>query len=66
MLAEMGRQGKHSANMYRNYDQYQAMAARGDQRAKDMLGRMNLTYAAMELGPDALVAALKKNIGIID
>lgn len=52
--------------MYRNYDQYQAMAARGDQRAKDMLGRMNLTYAAMELGPDALVAALKKNIGIID
>lgn len=66
VLAEMGRQGKHSANMYRNYDQYQAMAARGDQRAKDMLGRMNLTYAAMELGPDALVAALKKNIGIID
>lgn len=52
--------------MYRNYDQYQAMAARGDQRAKDMLGRINLTYAAMEMGPDKLVEALLKNIGVVN
>lgn len=66
VLAQMGRQGKHSANMYRDYDRYQAMAARGDQRAKDILGRMNLTYAAMEMGADKLVSALLKNIGVVE
>lgn len=66
ILAQMGREGKHSANMYRDFDRYKTFAARGDERAKNILGRINLIYAAMNVEPDKLVDIFKKNIGIVE
>lgn len=63
-LADMGHRNMHMANFYKDYETYKVAAARGDQRAKDKLGIMQLTYAAMEFGPEKLLKMLKTNIGM--
>lgn len=63
-LADMGHQNMHMANFYKDYESYKVAAAKGDQRAKDKLGIMQLTYAAMQHGPDKLLQMLKSNIGM--
>lgn len=66
ILARMGRESKHPANMYRDYDLYLAGAQRGDERAKTMLGYINLTHACMSLGGEGMLNILKKNIGVVE
>lgn len=66
LLARMGGECRHSANLYRDYDRYQAAAVKGDERAKRNLGYINLTYAAMHLGGEKLVNIFKKNIGLVE
>lgn len=53
-------------SMYENYELYKANAARGDQRAIDMIGRMQLIDACMRYTPDQLLKIYKRNIGVID
>lgn len=62
----MGRECKHPANMYRDYDLYLAAAQRGDERAKAMLGYINLTHACMSVGGEGMLKILKKNIGVVE
>lgn len=56
----------HMVSMYENYELYKANAARGDQRAIDMIGRMQLIDACMRYTPDQLLKIYKRNIGVID
>lgn len=63
-LAQMGKKSKHFADLYKDYGSYLRRAEKGDERAKATLGQINMTYAAMTLGPDELVKIFKRNIGV--
>lgn len=65
-LGEMGRRNMHLSNMYQDYDIHKARAARGDQRAIDILGTMNLVDACVRYTPEQLLEVYKRNIGVID
>lgn len=65
-LARMGRESRHPADLYLEYDKCRMKAAAGDTLAKRKLGYIELIYAAMKLGGEKLTDILRRNIGEIE